>query len=86
MADYEFTTQARKDVKSLTPEIAARIIKKLDYYISAEDPLVYAERLTNYEIGSYRFRVGDYRVVFDLEEDKMVILKVGHRRDIYKHK
>lgn len=35
-------------------------------------------------LGSYRFRIGDYRVVFDLEGDQIVILRVGHRREIYK--
>ena len=33
----------------------------------------------------YRFRVGDYRVIFDMEKDKLVILilKIGHRKNIY---
>ncbi len=33
----------------------------------------------------YRFRVGDYQVIFDLEKDKLVILilKIGHRKNIY---
>ena len=49
-----------------------------------EDPLKYAERLIEPKLGTYRFRIGDYRVIFDLEGDKIVVLKVGHRRDIYK--
>ncbi|MDZ4853875.1 MAG: type II toxin-antitoxin system RelE/ParE family toxin [Nitrospirota bacterium] len=36
------------------------------------------------ELGSYRFRIGDYRVVFDIEGDEIVVLRVGHRRDIYR--
>ncbi|MEK6969976.1 MAG: type II toxin-antitoxin system RelE/ParE family toxin [Nanoarchaeota archaeon] len=33
----------------------------------------------------YRFRVGDYRVIFDMEKDKLIILvlKIGHRKNIY---
>jgi len=50
------------------------------------DPLRNAERLTNSSLGSYRFRVGDYRIVFDIEKDKIVVLRVGHRRDIYRKK
>lgn len=84
MADYEFNSRARKDIKNLPSEIAERIIKKLDYFISTPNPLVYADHLTNYEIGSYRFRIGDYRVIFDIDGDKIVILKIGHRREIYK--
>mgnify|MGYP003395175849 CR=1 FL=1 len=81
---YEFTSKARKDIKKLSPEIAERIIKKLDYFVSMANPLGYADHLTNYEIGNYRFRIGDYRVIFDIYEDKIVILKIGHRREIYR--
>jgi mRNA interferase RelE/StbE len=50
----------------------------------AEDPLRHAIKLTASEIGEYRFRVGDYRIVFDLEHDSLLILAVGHRKDIYR--
>ena len=46
----------------------------------------HAERLTEPELGSYRFRVGDYRVIFDLEGDEIVVLRVGHRREIYRRR
>jgi mRNA interferase RelE/StbE len=46
--------------------------------------LTYAEPLKQSDLGSYRFRIGDYRVVFDLDGEKIVVLRVGHRRDIYK--
>ena len=48
-----------------------------------EDPLKYGERITDPRLGSYRFRIGD-RVVFDLEGEEIVVLRVGHRREIYK--
>lgn len=84
MIDYELTSRARKDIEKLSPEVAERIIKKLDYFVSMSNPLAYADHLNNYELGSYRFRIGDYRAVFDVEADKIVILKIGHRREIYK--
>jgi mRNA interferase RelE/StbE len=36
-------------------------------------------------MGGYRFRVGDYRIIFDMEKDKLAILvlQIGHRRNIY---
>lgn len=43
-----------------------------------QDPLVGAT------IGDYRFRVGDYRIVCDLEDGTLVVLLVGHRKDIYR--
>lgn len=38
----------------------------------------------DHQLGSYRFRIGDYRVIFDIENDKIIILRVGHRAKIYK--
>lgn len=49
-----------------------------------KSPLDFAEHLTERSLGSYRFRIGDFRVVFDIEQEKIVVLVVGHRREIYK--
>jgi mRNA interferase RelE/StbE len=46
--------------------------------------LSHAEPLKQSELGSHRFRIGDYRVVFGLEGQEIVTLRIGHRRDIYK--
>ncbi|NCS90056.1 MAG: hypothetical protein COZ25_02665 [Ignavibacteria bacterium CG_4_10_14_3_um_filter_37_18] len=35
-------------------------------------------------MGTFRFRIGDYRAIVDIEENKIIVLKVGHRKDIYK--
>lgn len=84
MYTWEFTAEALKDFKKLTPEVQKRIIKKLEYFIASGQPLKFAESLINYEIGQYRFRIGDYRVIFDIEGEKIVVLTLGHRKDIYK--
>jgi len=44
----------------------------------------YSETLTLPKLGSYLFRIGDYRVIFDIEEKKIIIPRVGHRSKIYK--
>ncbi len=49
-----------------------------------EATLRYTERLIDSSLGSYRFRIGDYRVIFDIDKDKIVVLRVGHRREIYR--
>ncbi len=84
MYTWQFSEQATKDFKKLPKEIQKRCVKKLDYFVSSEMPLQFAESLINYEIGQYRFRIGDYRVIFDVEGEILVILAVGHRREIYK--
>lgn len=84
MYNYVFKPQAVSDLKKLPKEIQKRIIRKLDYYISTANPLSFADSLINYEIGQYRFRIGDYRVIFDIADKKIIILTLGHRREIYK--
>ena len=81
---YEFTPKSLKDFKKLEKSIQSRIIKKLDYFCSSPDPLYFAERLSDWELGEYRFRIGDIRVVFDIEENILTIHKVGDRKNVYK--
>lgn len=81
---YIFRPSAEKKFAKLAPKIQKRIVEKLEYFISTPNPLNFAEPLTNYEVGQYRFRIGSYRVIFDLENQYIVILNVGHRRDIYR--
>jgi mRNA interferase RelE/StbE len=51
-----------------------------------ENPLQYAERLTDPELGGYRFRIGDYRIIFDVEGNDIIVLRASHRKEIYKRK
>jgi len=76
-----YTRRAERDIQGLDPDIKERLGKALLRY--EEDPLKHAEKLTQSVLGSYRFRIGDYRVVFDLEGNEIVVLRVGHRREIY---
>ena len=77
-----YTQRAAKDIQGLEERIKRRIAKTLLRYL--EDPLKYAEKLTDSRLGSYRFRVGDYRIIFDLEESDISVLRVGHRKGIYR--
>ncbi len=77
-----YTHRAIKDIDTLDTSVKQRIGKALQRY--EQNPLAHAEPLKQSELGSYRFRIGDYRVVFDLEGPEIIVLRVGHRRDIYK--
>ncbi|HEY5932735.1 MAG TPA: type II toxin-antitoxin system RelE/ParE family toxin [Nitrospira sp.] len=77
-----YTHRAVKDLDALDTSVKRRIGNTLQRY--EQHPLSHAEPLKQSELGSYRFRIGDYRVVFDLEGEQIVVLRVGHRRDIYK--
>jgi len=80
----EFKSKAVKEIDKLPTKIRQRILIKLRFYAGQEEPFDFAEKLKDYRFGEYRFRIGDYRVVFDVNRDKVIILKVGHRKDIYK--
>ena len=82
MFKIDFTQIALNDLKDIDRESKKRIMVKLKEYTA--EPLKYARKLTNPKIGNYRFRIGNYRVIFDIEGDNIVVLRVGHRKDIYK--
>ena len=84
MFRYEFTPKSLKQFRKLDKQVQFRIIKKLDYYCSTPDPLVHADPISDKEFGEYRFRIGDYRVVFDIKDDLLTIHKAGDRKDIYR--
>ncbi len=87
MAGYTilYKKPAVKSIQKLTPQIKKRLKIKLEFFIARqEDPLVFAKQLTKPADAQYRFRVGSYRILFDIEGNNIVILLVQHRKDVYK--
>lgn len=84
MFDYQFTKTSLRRFKKLSKDIQIRIHGKLDFFCAQDDPLNFAEPLTSNDFGQYRFRIGDYRVSFDVEGEVLVIHDVGNRKDIYR--
>ena len=76
-------SKAIKDLKGQSPEVQRRILNKIEYYSSVDSPLSFAHPLVH-SGGLYRFRNGDYRIIFHIQEDLIVIHAIGHRREIYK--
>lgn len=76
-----FTKKARKDIEKLDV-IAKKRLKKALIKFSA-DPKKYSIRLSGSRDGDYRFRIGNYRVIFDMHIDEIIILRVQHRREVY---
>lgn len=81
---FELKEEAAREIDKLSPQVRDRILRKLKFYSSRENPLKYAEKIKDPGFGEYKFRIGDYRAIFDLEGSKITILKVGHRKDIYR--
>ena len=82
MYNIRVTQKALDDIKKLTPAVKEHIHSKIKFY--ADNPLLYARKLTNFKLGSYRFRIGEYRVIFDFQDNCIDILRVCHRKDVYR--
>jgi len=81
--DLVFSDKSLKQLKKLDKEIQERIIVSLERIRIR--PEVHVTKLVG-DI-AYRLRIGDYRVVLDIEKRKLLILviKIGHRKNIYKN-
>ncbi|MCF8080926.1 MAG: type II toxin-antitoxin system RelE/ParE family toxin [Desulfobacterales bacterium] len=77
-----YTRRAVRDIEKLPPEVKKRIGKGMLKLL--DDPFLYIRKLINSEIGSYRYRIGEYRAVLDIQGQEIVVLRIGHRRDIYR--
>lgn len=81
-----YTLSTRKsagELKSLPRPAQKRIIDKMRFYAAQKNPLKFAKRLVDRKEGEYRFRAGDYRIIFDVSDDKIFILKIDKRDKIY---
>jgi mRNA interferase RelE/StbE len=80
-----FKPTAVKDLRKLPRPIQKRIKNKLTFFLSQNDAIDYAIPLMNSSKGGeYRFRVGEYRIVFDKDAASLIILYIEHRRDVYR--
>ena len=82
-----FTKKAKGDFLLLKNKVQKQMANKLRFYITQPDPLRYSKKLRNSKHGTYRFRIGDYRAIFDLDKDGniviLLILRIKHRKEVY---
>ena len=87
MADWsvEFTPRAEKALKQLDRSVRKRVLGKLREIQRADDPRDFLKPMTGPLAGMFRLRVGDYRVIIDIQDERCVILAldVGHRSVVY---
>jgi len=72
---------AKKDLKKIDKTVALRIlknIKKLENYPDVAN----IKKLKNH-YPPQRFRVGDYRVLFEIEDEKIIVVNIKHRKEAY---
>lgn len=81
-----FTEAAKKELKKLDKSIAGLIMAWIRKNLEGCcDPRQHGKGLTANRSGQWRYRIGDYRLLAEIQEDEIIILilNIGHRRDIY---
>ncbi len=79
-----FSAKANRELKKLDRVIQIRIAETLHRYTTDSNPLRFADKLTDARFGTLRFRIGDYRLLCDIYGQTIIVVKVGHRKDIYR--
>lgn len=84
---WQYTERAVNDLKLIQRKTAIRIVQKIKHYCSADDPFAFAKPLHGPLQGLFRFRIGEYRVIFRKESSGRVnillILRIKNRKDAY---
>ena len=79
------TSEAQADLRRLGSAFQTRLLDKLEW-IGENAELLRHQALRGREwVGCFRYRFGDYRIIYQIDrsEQRLVILKVAHRRDVY---
>ena len=76
------TNAAKNQLAKIDKQAAKRITKKI--HEITEDPFLYVTKLVGLEV--YKLRVGDYRVLLNIQKNNLIIIiiEIGHRRNVYK--
>ena len=84
--DFVVLPDAEKQLRAMGLPLTRRILNKLLWIAKQSQPMRYAVRLHHSKIGDVRFRIGDYRVIAILDDEKrrLAIVAIGHRREIYR--
>jgi len=79
--DIQFKPKAVRDIEGLPSRMRARVLARIEEM--SNDLKGDVKRLTNFT-PEYRLRIGDYRVLFEIEEETIIIYRIRHRREAYR--
>ena len=79
-----YLDSVEKDLEKLDKPLVKKILNKIENYL-AQDPKKLGKPLKGQFEGYWRFRFGDYRVIYKIAEKEILILvlRIGHRKSIY---
>lgn len=79
--DIRFKPKAVRDIQGLPSRIQARVLARIEEM--SDDLKGDVKQLTNFT-PEYRLRVGDFRVLFEIERESIIIYRIRHRREAYR--
>lgn len=81
----EYSESALKQLKKLDGQFQRAIIQEMNDIATLDNPRQRGKALKANLSGLWRYRVGDYRVICDIQDAKILItvLRVGHRKNVY---
>ena len=83
----DYTSTAKNQLRKLDKQSAKRILDYLDERVSSkDDPRSSGKALTGPLGGLWRYRIGDFRVICDIQDDalRILVVQLAHRRDVYR--
>lgn len=83
----EYTETAKQQLRTLDKQTARRILDYLDRRIAGRDnPRSTGKVLTGPFGGLWRYRVGDYRIICEIQDGalRVLVVQLGHRREVYR--
>jgi len=81
-ARIEYKASVEGDLKKLDPPAALRVLRRIETALSLEGH--HGRALSGEFAGLYRLRVGDYRVIYARTTEGYLVLRIAHRREVYR--
>ncbi len=82
MFEFVITDEFKKELDFLEPVSQSAVKEKLRFILKLDDPLRHSRRLQGHK-DLFRFRAGNYRIVFRLVQRRIILFRVRHRKHVY---
>lgn len=84
--NVDYAKSAQRTLRKMDPGIRAMIMRWIDKnLVHCDNPRIHGKALAGNLSGLWRYRVGNYRLIAEIHDDRLVILmlEIGHRSEIY---
>lgn len=86
MYRIDYSKRAQRQIRKMDKQVQRLLFAWIDKHLDGtENPRQHGKGLTDNRANEWRYRIGDYRLIYDIQEDKLVILALefGYRKDVY---